>query len=234
MSASTGTLSSVQALSLNNFSSLSGLSVQLVQQILISDLPVSASETSEITLTINDSANGQFTDVYLANNNNQWLSSAEIANSQVASETASILVEDGSEFDLDNQVNGEIVARVASVSASETTSSSSGSDSRCFIASAVYSNGHQNLSTLRQFRDNVLAKLPGGGELINYYYQVSPKAVVWMQDHPALLNLTRSVISLFSAILRAPGETLFFALILLFAWRTYHHRRTDYITDKHS
>ena len=196
VSASTGTLSSVQELSPSSFNSLDGLSIQLIQQVLISDLPVSASETSEITMTISNAANGQFTDVYLANTNNQWLSSADIANSQVASNTASILVEDGSEFDLDNQVNGEITARIASVSANEATSSSSGGDSRCFIASAVYPSGHKDLATLRQFRDNTLKNLPGGNWLIHQYYENSPHLVVWMKSHHTVMWVTRFMICL--------------------------------------
>ena len=217
VSASSGTLSSVQALVTDNFDSLNGLSVQLIQQVLISNLPISAAETSEISLSLNNATSGQLNEIYLANNTNQWQSSDQTSNTQLSANSASILIEDGGEYDLDNQVNGEIVARIASVSVNNTTASdsNSNSDSRCFIASSVYPAGHDDLSTFRSFRDNILKPLPGGDSLVNFYYQSSPKLVAWMSKHPQLLEITRTGLETTATAIRHPFTMLFSLLTLL-------------------
>ena len=217
VSASSGTLSSVQALATDNFDSLNGLSVQLIQQVLISNLPISAAETSEISLSLNNATSGQLNEVYLANNNNQWQSSDQTSNTQLSTNSASILIEDGSEYDLDNQINGEIVARIASVSVNNTTASdsNSNSDSRCFIASSVYPAGHPDLSTFRSFRDIILKALPGGDNLVDFYYQSSPRLVAWMSKHPQLLDITRTGLEATAIAIRHPFTTLFSLLTLL-------------------
>lgn len=204
VSSSSGTLSAIQALDKSNFETLDNVSVQLVQQILISNLPITAAETSEITISLANGSDGQLDDIYIADTNNQWQNSAQTSNTQVSSSTASVLIEDGSEFDLDNQVNGEIVARIASTSTNNSTESSSSSDSRCFIASAVYSSEHQDLQTLRYFRDHVLTVLPGGDHLISAYYHYSPQLVAWMKHHPRTLETTRSLLELTAMAIRNP------------------------------
>lgn len=216
VSTSSGTLSSIQALDKSSFDSLNNVSVQLIQQVLISNLPITAAETSEISISLANTSQGQLDDIYLANVDNLWQNSTQTSNTQVSSTNASIVVEDGSEFDLDNQVNGEIIARIASTSTNNATESSSSDDSRCFIASAVYGSGHENLQTLRDFRDHILKKLPGGQWLIATYYQHSPNLIPWMKQHPQVLEATRSSLALISAAIRHPIASvvlLFFALL---------------------
>ncbi len=216
VSSSNGTLSSIQALDNSSFDSTDNVSVQLVQQVRITDLPITAAEASEISITLANASDGKINDIYLASTNNQWQNAEEANNVQVASSSASIVIEDGSEHDLDNQVNGAIIARIASTTSNNTTESdSSGGDSRCFIASAVYEPGHQNLSTLRQFRDTVLRTLPGGDWLISTYYQHSPSLVVWIQHHPTVLSVTRSSLSVVSASIRHPYLSLGMFLMVL-------------------
>ncbi|WP_284384129.1 S8 family serine peptidase [Litoribrevibacter albus] len=204
VSASAGTLSSIQALNSSSFDSLDEVTVQLIQQILISNLPITSAEASEISITLANSNSGQINEIYLADTRNQWQNATDTSIAQVASSNASLVLEDGGEFDLDGQVNGEIIARVASASTNNTTESSKSSDSRCFIASAVYPNGHQDLSTLRSFRDQVLLQMPGGQWLVDSYYRMSPRLVAWMKHHPTLLSFTRSSLEMVSISVRQP------------------------------
>jgi subtilisin family serine protease len=224
VAASSGTLSSIQSLKPENFDSLNAQSVQLIQKIQITNLPVTAAETSEISLTLVNASSGRFNDIYLQNQTNQWLSSSSITNAEVSSSSVSIVIEDGSSLDLDRSINGEILAHVASVSQNNTTASG-GSDSRCFIASSVYPSGHHNLTTLRNFRDDILASLPGGNEIIGLYYENSPKLIVWMQQYPALIEVTKHALNTASFIIRTPIEIFIALALLLLAWRKWVHSK---------
>lgn len=75
--------------------------------------------------------------------------------------------------------------------------SSASSDSRCFIASSVYSKEPEKLTKLRRFRDQVLVNLPGGSWLISAYYQWSPSLVNWSDEHPEIHRNIKRVLDFF-------------------------------------
>lgn len=61
------------------------------------------------------------------------------------------------------------------------------SDRRCFIATSIYGNAdHQQVKSLRLFRDKVLNSWPSIQPLVDFYYHYSPQWVVYMEEHPNL------------------------------------------------
>jgi hypothetical protein len=57
--------------------------------------------------------------------------------------------------------------------------------SDCFIASAAFGDTDgPPVQLLRQFRDKVLVRVPGGERLIRAYYAWSPSAAQWLLQHP--------------------------------------------------
>lgn len=75
--------------------------------------------------------------------------------------------------------------------------SSASSDSRCFIASSVYSQEPEKLTKLRRFRDQVLVNLPGGAWFISAYYQWSPSLVNWSNEYPHIHQGIKRVLDFF-------------------------------------
>ena len=74
---------------------------------------------------------------------------------------------------------------------------STSSDSRCFVASALYAEEPEKLTKLRAFRDQTLRTLPGGDWMITQYYHYSPQWVEWSKEYPRLTNGVRKTLDLF-------------------------------------
>ena len=70
-------------------------------------------------------------------------------------------------------------------------------DSRCFIASAIYPNQPKKLKKIRGFRDEILLPLPGGKFVVQTYYKYSPQLVLQMQKSPKLKLLLTKVLNFF-------------------------------------
>lgn len=71
------------------------------------------------------------------------------------------------------------------------------SDSRCFLASAVYAEQPKKLAQYRAFRDEFLLKSPTGQAMVELYYQYSPYWVLQVNKQPELKPLLTRVLDLF-------------------------------------
>ena len=70
-------------------------------------------------------------------------------------------------------------------------------DSRCFIASAVYPDQPQKLHKLRTFRDQFLLQMPGGKTAVNSYYHYSPMLVEEFKDSPRIMRALKTTLDIF-------------------------------------
>ncbi len=62
----------------------------------------------------------------------------------------------------------------------------------CFIATAAYgSYDHPHVRILREFRDRILARVPGGPGLIRAYYEAGPTLAAAIEGHEALRTAVR-------------------------------------------
>lgn len=61
-------------------------------------------------------------------------------------------------------------------------------------AAALLGTDDPQLDTLRQFRDNVLAKSPAGRQLIKIYYATGSKIVAVLDNNPALKNSAKKAL----------------------------------------
>jgi prepilin-type N-terminal cleavage/methylation domain-containing protein len=69
---------------------------------------------------------------------------------------------------------------------------SSGGGGGCFVATAAYGNPyHPMVLLLKQFRDQYLAKWPGGRALIQFYYKKGPYLAAMIHDKPWACGLAR-------------------------------------------
>jgi hypothetical protein len=65
----------------------------------------------------------------------------------------------------------------------------------CFVATAAFGDyDHPAVRWLRQFRDEVLAALPGGRTAIEAYYRASPTASSWIEERPGARVLARAAL----------------------------------------
>jgi len=86
----------------------------------------------------------------------------------------------------------------------------------CFVATAAFGDyGHPAVRWLRLLRDEVIAPLPGGGRVVDAYYEMSPSAAVWIRDHAGARLAVRAAlwpVALAAraavAVHRAPGLAL--------------------------
>lgn len=68
----------------------------------------------------------------------------------------------------------------------------SSSSSSCFIATAAYSTSiHPDIDTFRIFRDEKLLTNHIGKQLVNLYYQISPRIAKYVEKQPAIKNFLR-------------------------------------------
>ena len=78
------------------------------------------------------------------------------------------------------------------VTAAASTSSSGDSDSRCFIATAVYgAEDHPHVRILRGFRDTYLLGNPAGTAFVDLYYRYSPSLADVIEHNQSLRSLVR-------------------------------------------
>jgi len=100
--------------------------------------------------------------------------------------------------------------------------SSSGSDSRCFIATALYgSEDHPDVKILRDFRDTYLLDNPIGRKFVQIYYLYSPSLADRIEYNRSLRALVRHalipiIISSAFALHAGPLEKCILYLLLLF------------------
>jgi hypothetical protein len=73
-------------------------------------------------------------------------------------------------------------------------------DSRCFIASAVYGKCDPRTDELRRFRDTVLASTRIGRAGIALYYRVSPPIAWWLARDPASARIARAALDVLRTI----------------------------------
>lgn len=69
-------------------------------------------------------------------------------------------------------------------------------DSRCFIATAVYGLDDQRTNELRRFRDSVLLRSRLGRSLVWSYYRVSPPIAWWLQRDRFSARIARPLLDL--------------------------------------
>jgi hypothetical protein len=65
-------------------------------------------------------------------------------------------------------------------------------ESAC-LAINLLGNGHLQLNTIRQFRDNVLEKYPAGRKLIVFYYENSPAIITILEKHPIVKKSAKKI-----------------------------------------
>jgi len=69
---------------------------------------------------------------------------------------------------------------------------SKANEGACFIATACYGEPDcPEVTVLRAYRDERLAKSPLGRRLIRAYYALSPSVAAWLKRHPALRSIVR-------------------------------------------
>jgi hypothetical protein len=73
------------------------------------------------------------------------------------------------------------------------------SDSRCFIATAIYGINHPKTQLLRQFRDEKLARHIFGRLTIQVYYAVSPLYIKIITTYPSIKRITKRLLDAFVA-----------------------------------
>lgn len=72
-----------------------------------------------------------------------------------------------------------------------------GSAGRCFIATAVFEDGHsQEVMVLRQFRDDFLITSGAGRRFVFWYYKNSPPLADWLQQRPWAKSTLRPLLRL--------------------------------------
>lgn len=76
-------------------------------------------------------------------------------------------------------------------------------DSRCFIASAVYGIDDPRTDEIRRFRDTVLCRTSSGRILVRAYYTVSPPIARWFQCDPVSARIARRVLDAFRFLTRS-------------------------------
>lgn len=90
----------------------------------------------------------------------------------------------------------------------------------CFVATAAYgSTLHNNLHTLRQFRDEILRGSTAGSAFVDAYYRYGRFAAAYIADKPALRAAARVALSplvWLATAMVALGPALFFSLSALF------------------
>jgi len=75
----------------------------------------------------------------------------------------------------------------------------SGTGEYCFIATAAFgSYDHPTVRVLRRFRDEFLAKMPGGRSVIAAYYTVGPALARVIEGHEALREAVAGALTVFS------------------------------------
>ena len=143
---------------------------------------------------------------------------------------------DGGIGDLDGVANGRIIgtsgpgtADCLFVGASSCNDSllNSGSDSRCFIATALYGENGRLTNALRAFRDKYLLNTQPGQDFLEWYYENSPVWVAWTEDKPLLrdaLKFLLTPVAEFAALLsgadaRTPWSHILLITLLLMLTR---------------
>ena len=101
-----------------------------------------------------------------------------------------------------------------------------GTDIRCFIATAAYGSYlDPHVASLRRFRDQVLlGGLPGGEQLVALYYRYSPPLAEMIRQHDTLRWLTRALLTPVVFAIEWPLSSLLLLLSLILAWRLRHLR----------
>ena len=96
-----------------------------------------------------------------------------------------------------------------------------GTDIRCFIATAAYGSYlDPHVATLRRFRDQVLlGGLPGGEQLVSLYYHYSPPLAEMVRQHEALRWLVRAALTPVVFAIEWPLTSLLLLLTSMFVWR---------------
>ena len=82
----------------------------------------------------------------------------------------------------------------STVPGGQDTSPKSGTDRRCFIATAVYGGAAPETIELRLFRDRVLLQSGMGRALVRLYYVWSPPLASWLLKHTNWARLVRWVL----------------------------------------
>jgi hypothetical protein len=86
----------------------------------------------------------------------------------------------------------------------------------CFIATAAYGSWlHPHVTSLRQFRDEVLLQTTIGALMVDAYYKHSPPIAEYIRHRPLLRSLTRIALTPLVLTVEHPSGSLLF-LILLF------------------
>ncbi len=90
-------------------------------------------------------------------------------------------------------------------------------DTRCFIASAAFSNNAPPVKILREFRDKYLLRNDMGKKFVEFYYRVSPEIADLIRGSTFLRFLTRMllypVVGLLWLMINIPGSVVVLACI---------------------
>ncbi len=79
----------------------------------------------------------------------------------------------------------------------------------CFIATAAWGSPmHPRVASLRDFRDRVLMRRPGGRAFVALYYRYSPPLARWIGDRPAARQAARAALWPVVAAVEHPGAAL--------------------------
>lgn len=150
---------------------------------VITQIDVDSSDGSLalINITVKDTTNVSLQSIELISN-----SAATSTNSSVSVQPhqATLSVADQSAYDLNSELNAITIQYTQATSS--VASSSSESDSRCFIATSLFPNNPMILESLRGIRDDVILRLPYGPQFIEMYYFYSPFWVEVVRDIPAV------------------------------------------------
>ncbi|MCG7497130.1 S8 family serine peptidase [Vibrio sp. Of7-15] len=159
------------------------------------DVDSSDSPLALINITVKDTTNVALQNIELISNGSATGTESSVS---VQPHQAILSVTDQSAYDLNSEPNAITIQYTQAISS--VASASSESDSRCFIATALFPNSPMLLGALRSIRDDVILPFPYGSHFIEMYYLYSPLWVDLLKDMPVITFPLTGILGMWALI----------------------------------
>lgn len=175
-----------------------------------------------INITVKDTTNVSLQSIELISNSAVTSTDSSVS---VQPHQATLSVADQSAYDLNSELNAITIQYTQATSS--VASSSSESDSRCFIATSLFPNNPMILASLRGIRDDVILHLPYGQQFIEMYYFYSPFWVEVVRDIPAVTLPLIVMLGIWALMWHSKAVilTLIITLVMRCWWRKYNENK---------